>query len=796
MSLEGLPVRLQEGSLGSVAVNLPFQNILTAPLSMTVDGLNLSLILQKSPVSQKRRSAESDDPLADPLAQSVASVAQEFIHEELETSSLRESLVLERNNDGPGYPGDEDDDLATHVPGSLDPFVDDALLGRARIAAERESGAIDDVEGVSVLAQVVERLLARLSFKATNITIRIIHVDRAELVLNLGSISYTTEAKEEPDPNVTPQRILVGEKRTIRIEGIDLSVLDYLRKDNESLMSSHGIYSGFAAPEPTRDSPSPPLQYEDNVEDDEEIDASMTQSMVSLPPAPSLSQSETDSPTSTMYLSAASIRAHTPPPHSPDGSPPATNNLSLGQPSPSTSPATPTIPALDTHSVPKALNQTESSLASCPQPIRIISFGKDAIVITLTTPPPSIRPGVDSPVPSTPLNTSAKAFRSQNLNLSVTLGLITIALQTSHVDMIAGMATFIQAGQSSNHSPPLTKAPESNKSGGTSTAALLASASATGTIRGIQAFIFRSSSPYAPSNAAIQDLFEHPSSSVVRASHIHLHLEGFQIAYTPVVDGIKGSGGIRGGLKDLSVFYISNPNQEDVWVASPLLIIDHLLPSHYDPSVSFAEAHQSIPVVNWTDVASKAISSSRPKRSLWRTKLASQGTTSRAPEEEIALEAVSIRLDSSSGTIHTDIAPIHVFIDTAVITWLLDLSREINFTSTMDNSMDGLEEDNGTLAHTGTSSKPTHTTRQHQSHITTPRAQQTPLPEVDSYDGQEKKRLTDMMLADMEKEKGTLEEVRIGSFIYLSCFRGLTIAMAGERHTYTICDDSVRSSLQ
>ncbi|KIM31918.1 hypothetical protein M408DRAFT_327310 [Serendipita vermifera MAFF 305830] len=773
-SLEGLPVRLKEGSLGRVAVNLPFPNILAAPLSMTVDRLELSLILQKPHTSRQTRRDEVDDPLMDPLAQSVASVAQEFIHEELETSSLRESLVLEGNNDGPGYPGGEDDDMATHVPGSLDPFSDNPLPSQARGIAERESEILEDVEGVSVLAQVVERLLARLSFKATNITIRIIHENRTEIILKLGSTSYITEEKQEQEGDANTLRISVGEKRTVRIDGIDLSILDLLAKRLNSVEASPISYNPPAVQEIPRDSPSPPPPpdaYEDNVDEDEEIDASMTESMLSLPPGPSLLRSESDSPTSTMYLSATSVRAHTPPPYVPDTLPPPVDDPPIGQTSHSTPP---TIPTPLISEDPKTPVRTGSVPHVELQPTSILSFGKDALTITLTTPPPTTYSSNESaPAMSIP---ASKGTVSRGLTLSVTIGLITVALQTSHLDAILAMVSFIKTHESPNVQPP-TRPPQGTKPNNTPTSALISSLHVTGTIRGIQAFIFRSNPLYPPMPAIIQDLFKHPSSSVVRAPHIHFHLEGLEAAYTPASESIKGRlGAVRGGIKDLSAFYISHSTTDDVWVASPLLIVDHLLPSQYDPHASFTGSPQSIPVVDWTDISSRPVPSGRPKRSLWRTKIhpqdAPKGTASKLNDD---LEAVSLRLDISSNSLHVDIAPLHLFIDTAVISWLLELSKEITPIAETEGEIPDADWDDAVSGaidsrRNDTSRRTEHGARQRRSPPTTPRAQTTALADLDDYDGQENKRRTAMMLADMEAEKDTLEEER-GSHLRIVMIR-------------------------
>lgn len=178
---------------------------------------------------------------------------------------------------------------ASFVPGGLDPFSDDP-----------PAQPLDPIEGVSVLATVMERLLARLSFTVDNLTLRLIHEGHSELILRVQHVEYGTE-------NVDPVEPTGDEVRTIRTEGITISMRD-LRAQLPAFASSLSV-SGNTTPR----LPS----------DEEEMDASMTQSMVSLPE-------------SSMYMSAtSSIRAASPEPlppltAQPPQSTPEQTILSLG----------------------------------------------------------------------------------------------------------------------------------------------------------------------------------------------------------------------------------------------------------------------------------------------------------------------------------------------------------------------------------------------------------------------------------------------------------------------------------
>jgi len=225
-------------------------------VTLAVEGLDIT-------VKVSPRLPTDYDAAPSHLAESVVSVAQEFLNEELspyENEELRESIVLAKDR--------SEDTTASLVPGGLDPFSDDPPVP-----------PLDPIEGVSVLATVMERLLARLSFTVDNLTLRLIHEGHSELVLHVQHIGYGTDG-------VDPSEATADEVRTIRIDRITTAMRD-LRAQLPSFASSKTA-SRTTTPPPSSD--------------EEEMDGSMTQSMVSLPE-------------SSMYMSAtSSIRAASPDP--------------------------------------------------------------------------------------------------------------------------------------------------------------------------------------------------------------------------------------------------------------------------------------------------------------------------------------------------------------------------------------------------------------------------------------------------------------------------------------------------
>jgi autophagy-related protein 2 len=210
-----------------VYAQIPFPNLWSAPLSLSLDTLTLTFTLN-SPTqssSQKGKSPEQitrtttikgktrsyDLASSVDLAASVTSAADEFLHDELDAfeeaeldRSIRQSLILSRS----------------------DPFVQDTVPG-AFPSASRDGRHEDGeplpatVESTTVLAGLVERILARLEFKINTVRIRILHQnkDRDSVVeLRIGQIRYADESSQEDTTGATT--------RTVRISDISIYMLD------------------------------------------------------------------------------------------------------------------------------------------------------------------------------------------------------------------------------------------------------------------------------------------------------------------------------------------------------------------------------------------------------------------------------------------------------------------------------------------------------------------------------------------------------------------------------------------
>ncbi|CUA70867.1 Autophagy-related protein 2 [Cryptococcus neoformans var, neoformans B-3501A] [Rhizoctonia solani] len=109
-------------------------------------------------------------------------VAETFVHKDLseaENNALRQSIHSELPIADPPI----DDDFA--IPGSMDPFLETAIAG-----SMEESAVLGDEEGVGVLTAVVERLMARFTCSAKDISITLVHEGHASFRLGVSEFVY------------------------------------------------------------------------------------------------------------------------------------------------------------------------------------------------------------------------------------------------------------------------------------------------------------------------------------------------------------------------------------------------------------------------------------------------------------------------------------------------------------------------------------------------------------------------------------------------------------------------------
>ncbi|KDQ33527.1 hypothetical protein PLEOSDRAFT_22057 [Pleurotus ostreatus PC15] len=614
--IDNLPLELQDGSIGSVTARIPWPNPLTSTLGFSIQSLHLAFRLTSS-----TRKSETD------LSDSVASVAESFIHDELtprEEATLRESIYSEvMTRDG------EDDH---HVPGGLNPFLTEP--------EEHDFQADSDPAGISLFAILIERLLAKFECDIADSKFTIISPGESSFTFYVGELTYAVESPAT-DPNTgvpVPVEGNVGETRKVTVKNVKVTSKDLRPPHMQSPWPS--AYSSNA---PTERAASPASSSSSL---DEDTQLLMSQSIACLPQR---SSSPTSSVASSMYQSAISA-ADEPSEADVDRQP---SDRSPGGESRSTIMQTsPPLPISDAH-----FEET------------IFSLGSDTATIRLTTPSPT------SPAQSegtSPLDSTSKqpSIRAENLKLSVSIGIITSSLRARHLRAVMDMLerwNLYRGPQRPTPTPPSESQPS----------ALSLTVDGSVHVKGIALVVL-------PASNRPEDLSTFYARPLVPPSlstaYVRVHIDSISCSFPHF---ILNDTTVSLSISDFSVFAVQ-PSLGDEIIASPIMITDPLL--IMQPPASAPRAHPSDPeieqlpefqTVDYTDEASW-VHGVRP--SFWRTKpkqrARSQHTrqtshaTSNASEHGEAPQpmtppvtpAVQLRL-SRSGDIEVKVVPLHLFLD-------------------------------------------------------------------------------------------------------------------------------------
>jgi autophagy-related protein 2 len=257
--LDGLPLRLQSGSIGSVIVRIPWPNLLTSKLGLSLKSVHVALELVESSESA---------PSAD-LAESLASLSESFVHDEL--GQEEEEDLLRSMHSGSVDEG--------HLPGG---FQDPATAGPS-------VGHMQSDEA-GMFSALVERLVARFSLDASDIRITIAKPDITRFTFHVADIRYGQDAKAESSED--RDSIVDGQQprepsftQSLSIYGFQLSMasLRLISSSSETQSSSNpsriaGPSSATTAARHEHPSPSPPGSTSGS-EFDDEAAAHMSQSL-------------------------------------------------------------------------------------------------------------------------------------------------------------------------------------------------------------------------------------------------------------------------------------------------------------------------------------------------------------------------------------------------------------------------------------------------------------------------------------------------------------------------------------
>ena len=610
-----LPFMLEAGSIGKVSARIPWPSLLTAPLSLSLSSLSLTFV-------HAPRVSTSGHSRKDDLAESVTSMAESFVHDELsngESEALRQGLNITLSP-------------RPNPPGSIDPFLSTEDLdsqSHLREPDEEGDGADPSTQGVSLIATLIERILARFEFDASDITIRLVLPKKAEFTLRLGQITYSTETTVDPSA-IHDKEADGGEVRTVRVFGVTI-----LTRDIQP--------SSAPSSTPSRRRSASPYSSSSSSEENDEAMMMMSQSLASLPPVRSIS------PESSMYHSATS---------------------SVRSPSPETAP------------------QIEG-VESMEEKILSLGQGSDPLVFRLVTPRlivPSMEPEFNNGLKDT--GSPSHLHAENKIRLTVTTGPVAVALNPIHARSLLYLASALTTSKSMDESPSVPQAPSVNNIDVAFhvkcvTVLLLRSPSpiltsqlaANDTLHDF--FLARyalSSFPRIPHFRAQFDGLDisftpHPSSAIT--SH-NRHTR--DSASNTIPDTSKQI--FKATLADLSMFAISTSTNRS-WTVSPVLISDPNLATQYDHDTKYP----SFDVVDWTNSRDASTSG---KVSQWRIR---PSQTKRKSADIVPPSAtrssrmshpptVQARFGSptaeQAGLREVDVVPLHVFVDLGIIEGAID----------------------------------------------------------------------------------------------------------------------------
>lgn len=321
------------------------------------------------------------------LSDSVASVAHSFVQEEL--SSKEDAILWNSLNQEIHLPE------SNIIPGDFSNTTN---------AEPTASPFESDPAGVSVFAGLIERLLAKFEFDTEDIRITIVHPGNITLTLSVAEMKYST--RPTAVRSVLTDIGTQGETRSLTINGLSLS--------------SCNIYDPNAPPLIIPATPTPISPSSSNSSIDEQTHVAMSQSLAFLPPR---NQSPASSASSSMYESAIST-AH---------------SLAFSRRS------------VQEGSEIEDDMETRESLTPVPEHEVILTFGNQAIVFELSTPPPTPTSNDD------PFITQANPLETApELKATLTVGILACLIRPWQVGALSRLCQALPS--SVDRHKPVTEA--------------------------------------------------------------------------------------------------------------------------------------------------------------------------------------------------------------------------------------------------------------------------------------------------------------------------------------------------
>ncbi|GLB34893.1 putative autophagy-related protein 2 CAD motif containing protein [Lyophyllum shimeji] len=644
--ISDLPIVLHDGYISSVVARIPWPNPLTSTLGFSLESLRLTFYLLPP--------SYHVNPMGINLADSVASVAESFVHDEL---TPQEGATLWNSFHPDVSPAVQQDDLT--LPGAL---VEDPFLSNPDEMPLPDT----DPAGVSIFASLIERLLARFEFDATNTQITLVHPGNMSITASIPEIRYRTD---NDGPPVASDSIPgAGQRRILSIAGLSLTARN-LRSETPTPEPST---PNARSPASLRQSSSPhspralsPSSSSSSL--DEETQFSMSQSLAFLPPR---SSSPASSVASSMYQSAVS----TAPTLMDSGLKPEAQPL-CGPPS----------PVYRSQDVPDFLPPPEQPQAE--QADILLSLGSSPILVHVSTPSPVPAGDGSPPASQTEPSVHESANGYESIHLTVSIGVVACALRAWHVRALLSLCNDFTSYRPSNYSATSSD-PSLPQSG------LKMKASVK--LRGLVLLV-----PYTSCcdgedahETSFTDFFRSPLVPPNLADgYLRLYLEGISASISsshrrmefakPTVFKTLSCGLTVGDVSLFSFYRIPNSASPPGFtlVASPILITDHDLPSQYDPRhhhPSKDSLNPELPTFEILDWTAEKHQANSLKLSLWRTKPSRRRKPARKEgtiESRRLPPAISITLQKPQGSslshqpplpsdeVQINVVPLHIFLD-------------------------------------------------------------------------------------------------------------------------------------
>lgn len=714
-----------------MTARVPFPNLWSDPLSLTVDSLTLDVsILPQDKAKQPHR---SDFQHRD-LASSVTSAADDFVHSELDAfegaeldRSIRESLVLNQT-----------DPFADDVPGGFPSSMNTMPGGGAPIDSPLTPG----VESTTVLATLVERILARLECKVKNVRVRVHFPDQkygGVLELRVGEVRYSDDSPEDTEaPRQTVRIVTVS---GVEVNVLPLSSVSVAPAPTPAVPQKPAVYRTVSTSSEATSASSSSYQSEDS-SNDEFHDMVMSQAVADLRQSVMIQEPpERDGFAKhggTSFMSASAMSSATgrsiyhsmveDPETDPFASEPTDQEFEPARRSPSpvkaaSPPRPPTPPrrmptppprhapplSHSTHS--EATSRTEgTSRTATPTPgqdfpeMKILSFGSEDIVVRMTTtyPAVTVTPGVppqgmehsQASAPQVTPSTSLPAFE-----LDVSIGTITAVLLPKQMAFLLSLAqSVIPSTSSPAQAQASSEPPEPQPSSNISVR-----------LKAFYAALVYDISPLTTeAETSIAQFYQRPAANFVQLGHLRMRFEDVAALYT-VAEHKPPPPRRRNDprrkslppqppqftltIADASLFEVlssaESGEDEPPGGIFPVLIFDANLPKQYEvppgaPSSLLAAHHRSpaqsaFPEFDSVDWRNAGVQKKSGEKA-WRVRPRGKGILRGVPStpEPTGAQAIVIKKELRPGSPATvDLLPVHCFLDLSLVERLLPVLRSL-----------------------------------------------------------------------------------------------------------------------